>query len=86
MEKAQDAGLDGAAQEKGLLFEGLGQVGHQRVAHLAAGRPVENEAESAFGIVLANQDDGAMEKGAVQFAAVQEQLALPGFGGFGHRV
>jgi hypothetical protein len=85
MEKAQDAGLNGAAQVNGLLFERVGQIGHDHVADVAASRVVEDQPESALGVVLANQDDGAMEKGAVQFSAIQKQLPLAGIGGAGHK-
>jgi hypothetical protein len=84
MEKAEDAGLDRAANVKGLLLEGLGQIGDDGVADLAAGRAIENQAQRAGGIVLADEDDGAMEEGAVEFPAIEKQAALQELGRPGH--
>src|SRR5882724_12275499 len=79
MQEAQGAGLHRAADVEGKFLERLGQVSHDHLANLAAGTPVEHEAESAFGIVLADEDDGALEKRAAQLPAVQQQLAFQKF-------
>ena len=76
VEKTQAFWLDGTADENRLLFESFGQIGHQRFANFILRGPVEDEPESPFGVMLANQNHGSMEKGAVQFSAIQDDLPL----------
>ena len=73
---AQGLRLDGAAEKKRLLLEHGGQVGHERFADLVFRGAVEHQAKGAFGIVLADEQDGAVKEGALQLAVVEEQLAL----------
>ncbi len=84
MQETQGARLHRAAHEKRLALDRLRQIRHQGLAHFALGGPVQDQAESALRIMLANQHDGAMEKGPVQFAAIEQQLPLQGFMTLGH--
>lgn len=58
---AQGLGLDGAAEEERLLLEDGGEVDHECVADLVFRGAVEDEAEGAFRVVLADEQDGAVE-------------------------
>src|SRR5712692_1362771 len=84
VQKAQRLRLDRAAQIEGFLLEGLRQFGDQGVADFVGRGAVQDEAERAFLVVLADEDHGAMEEGAVQFALVEDQLPFQGFGCFRH--
>jgi hypothetical protein len=86
MEETENGRLHRTTDVEGLILDGFWQIGHHGVAHLCAGRAVENQAKSAPGVVLANQHDGTVKKGALQFSAVQEQLPLQEVGGSGHFV
>ena len=68
---------DAGAESVDCVVIGAGVLGLAIARHLAlAGREViVLEAESAIGIVLADQDHGAMKKRSMQVAAVQQQLA-----------
>ena len=84
MQKAQAARLHRAADEQRLLLDRVGQVCHQRLADLVLAGTVQDQAEGAFFIVLANQDDGSVEERALQFSAIQQQLPLQRFVNLGH--
>ena len=79
MQKAQRRRLHRPAEEQRRFLERVGQVGHDDCADLVAGGAVEHEAKRALGVVLADENDGAVEKRAVQLAAVQQQLAFEEF-------
>jgi hypothetical protein len=50
------------AEEQRGLPERVGQVHHEHLADLAPGGAVQHQAEGAFGVVLANQNNRAVEK------------------------
>src|SRR5882724_11123906 len=79
MQEAQGAGLHRATDVERKFLERFGQVSHDHLANLAAGTPIEHQAESAFRIVLADEDDGALKKRAAKLSAVQQQLAFQKF-------
>jgi len=65
----------------------LGRVGlDERLTHRVRRGPVQNQSERTIGIVLAYQHDGAMKKRAVQFAAIEQQLAFQRWHSFFHGV
>ena len=76
VEETQRGGLDGAAEIERAGFEHIGQVSDDHLADIAARGTVKDEAERAFGVVLADEHHGALEKRAAQLATVEEQLAL----------
>ena len=79
VKETEGAGLDRAAEVEGRIPEGIGQVGHDHLANLASERAVEHQAEGAIGVVLADEDDRALEKRAAQLPAIQQELALQKF-------
>jgi hypothetical protein len=76
VEKTQRCRLHGSTQVKRTFLERGGQVGNDHFPDFTAGGAVEDEAEGALGVVLADEDDRPLKKGAVQLAAVQQQEAL----------
>src|ERR1700722_4368770 len=84
VQKAERGKLDGAAEKKGLFLEPLGQISDDHFSKFVAGGTIKDEAEGAFGIVLADEKDGALEKGAAQLPAVQQQLAFQIFSDLRH--
>ena len=62
VEIAEGGKLHRAAEVKGLLFELLGDIGHDHFAEAGAAGPVEDEAERAFGVMLANEHHRALKK------------------------
>ena len=76
VEETQGGKLDWTAEKKGLDFQLLREVGDNHFAKFVAAGTVENEAEGAFRVVLADEDDRALEKRAAQAAIIQEQLAF----------
>jgi len=76
VEKAQGLRLHRAADEKILLLNAVGQIGHQCLAYLFLRRAVEDQSESTLGVVLADQHHSAVKKGAVQLSAVQDEFPL----------
>ena len=72
---AQRRRLHRAAQKQRRGFDPFRQIGDDEFAHGLAERTVENQAERAFRIVLADEDDGALKIGAAELAAVEKQLA-----------
>src|SRR6185437_8865450 len=52
MQKAERAGLDGAAEVEGTFLERIGHVGDDHLADGFLAGTVEDEAEGAFGLVL----------------------------------
>jgi len=57
VEVAEGAGLDGAAEEEGEFFDGVGEVGDEHFADFVGAGLVQNEAECALSVVLADQND-----------------------------
>src|SRR6266545_4892 len=76
VEKTQGLRLHWTSQEQRHLLEDFRQLGHQGLAHLVARLPVEHQAKRSLHIVLADQNDAAMEKGSLKPAVVEEQLAF----------
>ena len=76
MQVAERLGLDGAAEEEGLLLEQFRHVRHQRFAHFRARVAVQHQAEGAFGVVLANEQDRPVEKRPAQLPVIEKQLAF----------
>jgi hypothetical protein len=61
--------------EERTVLKRVRQIGNHHFADLAASGAVQNKAEGAFGVMLADQDNGLLKKGTSQLPAVQEQLA-----------
>src|SRR5438067_13009136 len=78
-QEAERRGLDRPAEKQGAGFERLGQISHYYFTDVAATAAIENQAKSPFGIMLADEHHSALEKGATQLAAVEEQLAFQKF-------
>jgi hypothetical protein len=76
--------LHGPAKEKWRFLQCAGEVRDDGFADLILGGSVEDQAEGALGVVLANQDNRAMEKRAAQLSVVQNQLAFERFLGVVH--
>jgi hypothetical protein len=76
MQKAEGGKLDGTAKEKRLVLELFREVGDDHFAQLVAAGTVQDEAESAFGVMLADEENGALEERTGQLPAVQQQLAF----------
>ena len=68
MEVAQRAVIDA------LFLDGFGKVRNKDFANFVWAGLIENEAESALFVVLANENDRAIKKRSAQLSAVQEQL------------
>ena len=49
------------------------------VTYLVAGATVQDQPKCAFGIVFTDQDDGAVEKGSLEFAVIQDEFSLQVF-------
>ena len=76
IEVTQGRGLDRTTEEKRKFLQGIGQIGDDHFTDVAAGSAVQDEAESAFGIVLADQQNGALEERTLQLAAIEQQLSF----------
>src|SRR5438874_190910 len=81
---AQRLRLNGPAEIKRFFFEHIGQVGGQSVPYLVVGGTIEDEAESAIGVVLTDEDDCAVKERAAKFPVVQDQLSLQRWAGVRH--
>ena len=62
VEIAKGGGLDGAAQVNAEFFDGVGEVSDEDFANFVGAGLIENESEGAVRVMLANEDDGAVEK------------------------
>src|SRR5687767_10485922 len=79
MQIAECLRLHWTAKVKWLLFDAGGQIGHEGVPDFVGSGAIEDQTEGAFGIVLANEDNGAMEERALQLPLIQNELALEAF-------
>src|SRR5277367_1243887 len=79
VQKTQRGGLHRAAEKERRFLERVGQVGGDHLADGLAERAVEDEAERAIGIMLADENYGVLKKRAAQIAAVQQQFAFEKF-------
>ena len=75
MEITKGSGLDGAAKVEVEFFDAVGKVRDEDFANFIWAGLIENKAEGPLGVVLADKNDRAVEEGAAELAAVQEQLA-----------
>jgi hypothetical protein len=75
VEVGEGVGLDGTANVDYFFFELLGKVRDEDVADRVFCGLIQNQSESAIGIVVADQDDRAMKNGAAQLAAIEQQLS-----------
>ena len=57
VEVAEGGGLDGAAEVEGEFFDGVGEVGDEHFADFVGAGLVQDEAECALIVVLADQND-----------------------------
>jgi len=76
VQKTEGGELDRATEKKGLVAQLLGKIRDDHVAQFVAARAVKDEAESAFAIVLADKNDGALKERTAQLPAIQQQLAF----------
>ena len=76
MEIAEGGGLDRAAEVDAQFFDGVGEVRDENFTDFVGAGLVEDEAEGAVGIVLADEDDGAVKDGAMQLAAIQKEFSF----------
>src|ERR1019366_339477 len=79
VQKTQRGGLHRPAEIQRRFLECVGQIGDDHFADGLAERTVEDETERAFGIVLADEDDGALEERTAKLSAVEQQLAFEKF-------
>ena len=79
MQEAQGLGLDRPAQKEVFRLERIGQFGDQRVAHFVLRAAIDDQSEGPVGIMLADQNDGAMKEGPLQPPVVQDELAFQRF-------
>ena len=82
---AQGLRLHGAAEKERLVLQRVGQIRDDRLADFLVRRPVDHQAERALRVVLADEDDGAVEAGAGQLSAIEEELAFQRFEFARHR-
>src|ERR1041385_1140049 len=68
--------LNRTAEVKRKLLQCVRQVRYDHFAHIAAGRAIQDEAESAFGVMLADQEDCSLKKRTAQLTAVEQQLSF----------
>jgi hypothetical protein len=62
VKETQAARLHRAAHKKLMGFDRVRQIRNQGLANFAFARAVQDQAKRALFIMLANQDDGSMEK------------------------
>ena len=74
MQKTQRRRLHRPAQMQGQILERVWQISHHHFTHLVATGLIQHQAERAFGIMLADEHDGAVEVRTAQFPAVQQEL------------
>src|SRR5438128_4372961 len=75
-QETQGGGLDRAAQIKRAAFEVVRQIGHDHLAHAVTRGPIQDQSKRAFGIMLADEDNRALEEGASQLSTIEKQLPL----------
>ena len=56
------------------MLDAFAHIFHQHIADLHVRRTVENESESAFSIVVADEHHRTVEERTAQLAAIQQQL------------
>jgi hypothetical protein len=71
VEIGERAGLDWSSDIEAFLFQGLREIGHEDVTDFVFSGMIQDEAEGAVAIVMANQNNRPMEKRAAELTAVQ---------------
>jgi hypothetical protein len=73
---AEGAGLNGAPEVEVKIFDGVREISDQDFANFILAGLIEDEAKGALGVMLANENDGAIEKRTAQLPAIQQQFAF----------